>query len=360
MCAFDSETSLSKSSFFAHLTPSDFEEFIYELLGKMGFKNVNWRKGANSESSPADQGRDIECTHLREDPDNTQIMERWFVECKHRKLAVSARELAGLLTCAEAERPEKVVIATSGFLSNPAKEHIRAYERNNSPPFRITFWEGPMLESFASTYPDILRKFNLAEEAAHLALMHPMHIEYLRNPLLSDLPTFFECLETIGAEDRDHILGWTWALVVSPQFRTPVTGDETLGELMIGDLSYERFKTKCYSLANHTSQYFIVSSVVSNVLQWLLSSGDLSAIERYRSRNELLLERLAEMRARGCDDDDTLNSMEQMAREMLTSLPDRMKRNYELYQTFCERVLLQLYLRDPFRTLDHKVPHTGS
>ena len=52
---------LSKEEFsFDHLDPTTFEQFCYDLLVEMGFSNVTWRKGTGLETSPADQGRDIE------------------------------------------------------------------------------------------------------------------------------------------------------------------------------------------------------------------------------------------------------------------------------------------------------------
>jgi len=35
---------------------TDFEEFIFHLLTRIGFVNVNWRKGTAHRSSPADSG----------------------------------------------------------------------------------------------------------------------------------------------------------------------------------------------------------------------------------------------------------------------------------------------------------------
>jgi hypothetical protein len=51
-----------------HLTPVQFEEFCFDLLDAMGATGLSWRKGSGFESSPSDQGRDIECYFRRKEP----------------------------------------------------------------------------------------------------------------------------------------------------------------------------------------------------------------------------------------------------------------------------------------------------
>lgn len=43
------------------LSPTDFEELRYNLLLKLGLKNINWRKGKTS--SPFDSGRNIQISN---------------------------------------------------------------------------------------------------------------------------------------------------------------------------------------------------------------------------------------------------------------------------------------------------------
>ena len=76
---------------FEHLTPEQFEEFSYDLLNAIGFTNVVWRKGAGRGITAADSGRDLEAQLLKKDIDNSTYVERWFVECKHVKEAVSPK-----------------------------------------------------------------------------------------------------------------------------------------------------------------------------------------------------------------------------------------------------------------------------
>ena len=146
---------------FSSLDDTQFEEFSFHLLGRLGFVNVDWRKGTAHSSSPADSGRDIVCQQIREDVDKSKHMETWFVDCKHYKKGVPPGELQNLLTWAEAERPHTALIIASGFLSNPAKDYLEKYERNRRPPFRIKYWERPKLEQLSSHKRSLLMEYNL-------------------------------------------------------------------------------------------------------------------------------------------------------------------------------------------------------
>ena len=144
---------------FDSLDASEFEEFCFELLIEMGFVNVDWRKGTPLPSSPADRGRDIVAQLERQDIDGSKHLETWFVDCKHHKKGVPPEKLQSLLTWASAERPGTALIITSGFLSNPAKDYVKEFEENNRPPFRIKYWERPMLDRVTAGMDEFLQRF---------------------------------------------------------------------------------------------------------------------------------------------------------------------------------------------------------
>jgi len=148
---------------FEHLSDTEFEEFVFDLLGSLKFVNVDWRKGTPKPSSPSDSGRDIVAQELKEDVDRSKHFETWFVDCKHYKTGVPPTELQNLLTWAEAERPDVALFAVSGFLSNPSKDYLDAYKRNNRPPFKIKYWERPQFETMTRRKITLLRKHDLTE-----------------------------------------------------------------------------------------------------------------------------------------------------------------------------------------------------
>lgn len=142
--------------------PTDFEEFCFHLLdGLDGFSNVDWRKGTPKQASPADRGRDIVAEVERVDVDQSKHVETWFADCKHYAKGVPPEALQGLLAWAHAERPHVVLVIASGYLSNACKDYIRDYEENNRPPFRIKYWERPILDKLTRGNRDLLDRFLL-------------------------------------------------------------------------------------------------------------------------------------------------------------------------------------------------------
>ncbi len=148
---------------FEHLSDTEFEEFVFDLLGALKFVNVDWRKGTPKPSSPSDRGRDIVAQQIKEDVDGSKHFETWFVDCKHYKTGVPPTELQNLLAWADAERPDVVLFAVSGFLSNPSKDYLDAYKRNNRPAFKIKYWERPQFERLTRRKVTLLRKHDLTE-----------------------------------------------------------------------------------------------------------------------------------------------------------------------------------------------------
>ena len=146
---------------FSSLTETTFEEFTFHLLSRIGFVNVDWRKGTAHENSPADSGRDVVCQQIREDIDKTKSVETWFVDCKHYKKGIPPGDLQNLLAWAEAERPHTALIVASGFLSNPAKDYLEKYKRNRNPPFRIKYWERPQLEKLTANKRSLVWEYGL-------------------------------------------------------------------------------------------------------------------------------------------------------------------------------------------------------
>jgi hypothetical protein len=140
---------------FDQLSPTDFEEFCFDLLQEVGFQNVDWRKGTPLAASPADRGRDIVAEQARTDFDGHQFVERWFVDCKHYERGVPPDALHTAMAWAAAERPATLLFIASGYFTNAAKDWIEDYGRENRPPFRIRVWEAPQLRQLLSGHLDV-------------------------------------------------------------------------------------------------------------------------------------------------------------------------------------------------------------
>jgi|SRR5271169_2326856 hypothetical protein len=146
---------------FDKISATDFEEFCLELLRELGFINLDWRKGTAHDSSPADSGRDIVGYLEHTDVDRTRYQEKWFVDCKHYRSGVGVKELRNLIAWAEVERPDIALFMVYGFLTNPAKDYIQTYKRNNHPPFKIKYWERPTLEDLTRGKREFLQAYGL-------------------------------------------------------------------------------------------------------------------------------------------------------------------------------------------------------
>jgi hypothetical protein len=148
---------------FDSLDATEFEEFCFELLRDLGFTDVDWRKGTGLSASPSDRGRDLVARFTRTDVDGSQHAETWFVDCKHHKRGVPPEKVQGLLAWAHAERPHTCLIIASNFLSNATKDYLHDYEQNNRPPFRVKYWERPILERLTEDKSELLARFLLTE-----------------------------------------------------------------------------------------------------------------------------------------------------------------------------------------------------
>ena len=147
------EMLLGRVSFDA-LSPTDFEEFCFDLMSETGFVNIDWRKGTPKESSPADRGRDIVAQLERRDVDGHQYLETWFVDCKHYTRGVPPEALQGTIAWATAERPDTVLFIASGFFTNGAKDWISRFNETR-PTFRVRAWEMPQLRRLLSGRMDL-------------------------------------------------------------------------------------------------------------------------------------------------------------------------------------------------------------
>lgn len=208
---------------FEGLSSTDFEQFCFELLRELGFVNVDWRKGSNTEASPADRGRDIVAELERTDVDGARHMETWFVDCKHHEKAIPPTELQGLLAWAHAERPHTALVIASGFLSNPAKDYVNDYEQNNRPPFRVKYWERPILDRLTEGKHALLSSYLLTSDLRSETAIVEAESEFFdrvwldRHMLLDEPETGREPAERIRAQLGEDNVGpyseFEWGMI---------------------------------------------------------------------------------------------------------------------------------------------------
>lgn len=326
-----------------NLTPTQFEELCFDLLGELGFTDISWRKGTDLESSPADQGRDIEASHIRKDVDGRPIAEKWFVECKHYKKGVPPTALQGALAWAEAEGPDTLMIAVSGFLSNPTKEYLEKYKAARNPRFRIRIWESKDLEQMLFGRPKLLNKFGLAPRFPYQGILHPAHSHFIRNPPINTVEYFLSLTDSLESDDRNDWLFGAYLYVINPQIEEPVSGDQVLGELVKTAVSYHEFKKSLRNARSTVSELLLVHGVVSRTLSSLLIQGDTTAFQEYMDNHKRMIEFFRDQISKDDSQRVNLEGCINLSQQKMDALEADLKRGYERYCAFCEKVLVPLF-----------------
>lgn len=325
-----------------HLTDTEFEEFCFDLLRAMGATQMSWRKGTGYDSSPADQGRDIECYFPRKDIDG-HTPERWFVECKHYKQGVPPEKLQGILAWAAAERPDVVLIIASNFLSNPAKNNLETYERNNKPPFRIKKWERPELERFTLGKPLVMRKYGLGGNFEFLNILHPAHVRYLRFPPINSLDYFFTVLDRLETKERSTFLLGAFVSIINPAFDEPTDPKrQSLSDLARGKINYPEFRKKCYRLAHYMSPHYLIQGIIFSQLSEAFICADKTNIQEGREKLKQALSYFEEELRKPQQDAESLRMCIRQTTNSIEHIEENTNRHYDSYCSFCEKVITPL------------------
>ena len=296
----------------SQLKAHEFESLCYDLLDHMGFKDLEWRKGQNAGCSSSDSGRDIQGAQYRIYIDGQVIQETWYVECKHWKPAVPPTAISALFTWASAERPDVVLVASSGALSNPAHDWIESYRANNNPPFKTKVWEEKALSALLSEYPDILLRFGIATRATS-----PNLLALWRDLNYHTLDHLFALLDRMDGEARNRMLAYAYRAVLPYRIGQPVTGDESLKELDLDPPDYLKLKGACRHLVQkcEVSENFIAYALVSQVSRWLAFFADPIDAERALENCQRDMARMEEEIKRVGAGEDFEPAVEGMTRE---------------------------------------------
>lgn len=341
---------------FDNLTATEFENFCFDLLKELKFKDLNWRKGTGKSFSPADGGRDIECNYIRVDYllGETSV-EKWFVECKHYIKGVPADKLLGILTSAISMDINRCVIIVSNFLSNSAKDMINNFIEKNKPRFKISVWERPKLEVLTKNMNSLLRKHNIIYRDDILDYINPYHIEYIKTDPYNKLNAFFKYFNRLDGNTRDRIVDFLALKYLKDFFSPEVTiysnRDNTYNELL-----------KTFNkISNITSEDVVVSSITSTVLNYYLSSGNPSSIEPEIIEIENYLKNehyaigfaYAKSYEYGYEHEDDeyiitqgKKAFEEFIQVKISGVEPSKRMHYSIYNEFCDIVLKNLIYDD--------------
>jgi len=139
---------------------SQFEELLLAIVKAKGAVRADFRKG------PGDKGRDVQAWFHNKDALGVESQDLYFFEAKHHVAGVSPDHISGALAWSQAEQPHSLVLVASGHFTNPCRDNIDAWKRNN-PRVKVVIWERPHLEEL------ILSHSSLQEAAVALGLLPP-------------------------------------------------------------------------------------------------------------------------------------------------------------------------------------------
>jgi hypothetical protein len=151
---------------FPQLGPIEFERLCFDLLLKLGYRQLTWRQGG------ADNGRDIEGSLSMETPLG-QENRRYFFECKHYTGGVPPEQLNAKIAWADAERPDYLVLLISSYLTNNARTWLEQIRQQKSYQIRVI--EGPELKNLLIRFPALIEEHFATDRYERLLLDAKRH-----------------------------------------------------------------------------------------------------------------------------------------------------------------------------------------
>lgn len=318
---------------FENLNDVDFENFCYDLLQELGLQNVNWRKGTGKKSSPSDNGRDIECEYHKYDPLlQKTIIEKWFVECKHYSGGVPYERIQNAIAWATAERPDRLIIITSNFLSNPCKNAIQQYISTNKPAFAIEMWERAFLANKLHAYPALLKKYGIEHRETLFDHFHPTHIDFMKRSCCNTVKQLFAALDLLSPVTEEEI-GFSFFLNYVGERRELDTINPSTRYINVA-------KKMILELADCTSDLFAVRSFIVLTLHGLSSHQNFSADDQFvwsETNVEKMIDKMYSILP--SKDDEMFSELRKMLQRTYAEACEDHVRRKDVYNEFCEKTL---------------------
>lgn len=104
---------------------AQFEELLLAIAKDRDAVRAEFRKG------PGDKGRDVQAWFRNRDALGVDTQDLYFFEAKHHAAGVSPDHISGAFAWAQAEQPHSLVLAVSSHFTNPCRDNIDAWRRNN-------------------------------------------------------------------------------------------------------------------------------------------------------------------------------------------------------------------------------------
>lgn len=137
------------------LTPTEFENLIYDLAILRGMVNVAWR------TPGADGGRDIEAATIERDFSGAQTVSTWFIECKRYTGSVDWPTIYGKLAYADALQADYLLLCTSAKFTPTAITQVDNWNSSRRHVL-IRLWPIHEIEMQLRQHPDLSLKYGMS------------------------------------------------------------------------------------------------------------------------------------------------------------------------------------------------------
>ncbi len=138
------------------LTPSQFENLVFDLLQAAGFRQITWR------TPGADGGRDIECVFHQPDATGHVDVQVWYVECKRYSSSVDWPTVWAKIAYAENAKAQYLLLATNNNPSPNCETEISKWNVSGRS-LRIRTWRGYDFDRILSVYKHVAVKYGLLD-----------------------------------------------------------------------------------------------------------------------------------------------------------------------------------------------------
>lgn len=133
------------------LSPSSFENLIYDLIVEMGLLNASWRTPGR------DGGRDIEGYYVITDLSGYKQTQKWYVECKRYAASVDWPTVREKIAYAENHLADILLAVTTSSLSPQAVDEVNRWNERRYP--RVRYWNGHEVIRLLHLHPSISIKY---------------------------------------------------------------------------------------------------------------------------------------------------------------------------------------------------------
>lgn len=133
------------------LSPSAFENLIYDLCVEIGLLNASWRTPGR------DGGRDIEGHYVITDLSGYKQTQKWYIECKRYASSVDWPTIRNKIAYAENHFADILLAVTTSSLSPQAVDEVSRWNERRYP--RVRYWNGHEVIRLLQARPAVAMKY---------------------------------------------------------------------------------------------------------------------------------------------------------------------------------------------------------